>query len=164
MGKNKKRFYNRYDLMIKEHLENIEEHKQYKQVYEKVYMGYKEKMKEDNFDINAEKIRLMNKSAGTSSNSRAIELSVKAIYITISIGFLIEFARKELGPVVGNWGLFICAWIPIIGLFLYGTYFKRNREIEIMANICLKVIEDIEKEPELKKEYTNKSCILTRNQ
>lgn len=162
MGKKNKRFYNRCEYMLKEHLENTGEHKQYKQVYEKIYRAYKEKMEEDSFDIKAEKVRLMSKGGYTSSNSRAIEISVKAIYITISIGLLMEFVNKELQSVVGNWALLICAFIPILGLGIYGAYFKKNREVEKMANICLKVIEDIEKEPKAKKQYTNKSCILTR--
>ncbi|WP_139904797.1 hypothetical protein [Clostridium thermarum] len=137
--------YNNLSAILEEHMKADQEYDYFKKLYTQIKEQYLEKLKDENFSIEVERARLKSKAEKMVGNSTLITINIGILAIIIlAAGLMQAFSSMD-----SIYKVVIAAFsILAVAGSIYFTVLhdKKSRELEYLCHLCLKVLDDVEKE------------------
>lgn len=144
-------FYEKYKDVFEEHLNDTESYSDYDRLYNDIKNKYLEKLKENNnekFDTKVERERLYSKSKKNASVSRNIIIGLGTVFITIIVNLFISLFVESMTQLGSTLKALLLYCLILIAFLRILKELENDKNQEALYNICLRVLEDIEKEME----------------
>lgn len=150
---NEKKYNNLSDL-LEEHMKADQEYDYFKKLYSQIKEQYLEKLNDENFNIEVEKTRLESKAGKMVGNLTLITINIGILAIIILAAGLIQTSSS-----MDSIYKVLIAALSILAVAgsIYFTVLldRKSRDLEYLSHLCLKVLDDIEKDQNKKKLETN---------
>lgn len=145
------KYYRKYDEIFKEHIGDRQNYTYYNKLYGEIRFEYKRLIKEGSMNINVERSRLESKIGKSSENSLSISSGFIIFAISIFASGVIQAISLSNYENKATFILVITITFYISTLAFVTTNFGKKNEKDFVFNICLRVLEDIEKQVEQEK-------------
>lgn len=149
--------YNRYSKIFNEYMNDSDNYDYYKDLYDKIYNSYKEKIKLKEVDINVEILRLKSNCGKLDTLSKNINVNLILIALTffinsITLAISISGINNNYKSIcIGVAGMLFLAFI-ILSVF---SDMKKNKGF--LCDFALQVIKDIQIEENKKDKLLSRS-------